>query len=68
MAIDDLNEFDLENPIGGGPIKKGTGITKGILDLNNIVLSDKDKQDSIIHVKYFPEEDRYGFSIYNRKK
>ena len=67
MAIKNLEKFDLENPIGGGPISVDRRFGTGFLTLNDIPLGEE-KRDLIIYLEYFKKENRYGFSVYDKKK
>ena len=50
---------------GGGPLPT----KNGEFNLENLALClDPLKSDTIIHIQYFPEGDRYGFAVYRLKK
>ena len=72
MTNEDFNSLNEKlkriAPKSGGPLKiKSLDSRTEILDLNNILL-DPSKRDYIIHIKYFPEENRYGFAVYKGEK
>ena len=58
-----ISKFDLENSVGGGPIKVGLG---DYLNLNNICLTDNQK-GYLIHIVYLEKEGKYRFDIYEEK-
>ncbi|MFA5953466.1 MAG: hypothetical protein WC812_02640 [Candidatus Pacearchaeota archaeon] len=56
------------HPFMGGPLKITNLDSRiEILKLGGILLEPK-KKDCLIYIKYFPEEDRYGFSVYEEEK
>lgn len=57
-----------ESPNAGGPLPIDSKLGVDIIDFDNVSLgANSNRQDMIIHVKYFPEENRYGFSLYNKE-
>ena len=67
MENDEVKKFDLENSVSGGPLETDE---KGNFKVNNLDLALTNlvkEKDLLIHIQYFPDEDRYGFAIYQEK-
>lgn len=64
MAVD-TSKFNLETAVAGGPIKIEKEIIWG---LNSCIISHLNGSDLLVHIQYFPKENRYGFSIYKEEK
>lgn len=65
MKLDDLKEFDLENPISIGNLEIDPYLNENRLKLEKIPLSGTEK-DCIIHIKYNKEKDEYSFKVYRK--
>ena len=71
MNEDNFNKIEKilkeEGSNAGGPLTVSNIPGGPLIDFDNIVEAPEGK-DMIIHVKYFPEENRYGFAIYNKEE
>ena len=71
MDFENLKKIDLEHAVASGPLKVTENKVFGpVFDLQNIQhgLSGKVRgKDLVVYIKYFPEENRYGFSVYREK-
>jgi len=68
MEKEDLEKFDLEHAVAGGPLDYDS---IGNLDAGKLaapIANHASKRGLLIHLQYFPEQDRYGFTIYEEKK
>jgi len=58
-----LEKIDFENCVSGGPLDH-------MDDLDNALINQLDThegKDFMVHLEYFPEQNRYGFAIYRQK-
>jgi hypothetical protein len=53
------------NSSGGGLLEVTKSKCSPIINFNNIVHGDV-KRDFLVYVEYFPNENRYGFSVYEK--
>jgi hypothetical protein len=58
-----FKKFNLEFSAAEGSLRVDT---KNNVNLDNIPLSN-DKRDSMIHVKYCPEEKKYRYAVYKKE-
>ena len=68
MEKKDLGKFNLKQSVSGGPLAI---LDNGNFDLDNLrseLAGEVQKKDLLVHVQYFPEEDKYGFAVYREKK